>query len=635
MTVALGGVVACGDSFGSDGGCKVKRTCEPVATAGSGAVGGAHDGAESGGQPSAAGDVSGGMAGAGDAGAGDADAGADGGADADAECASPADCDNGDASDGIEECFNGRCLPSNLPPTIIAVTPEDAALAVEPDSTIVIEVSEALSESTLTTSSVELLDGDRVVPSKVTYADNEITITPDQPLALLVPYEVRVTTAVADVDGAHLAEEFRSTFQVRDGAWTVAIVDESGTQSSSQTLQLNDRGEALLAWAGPQDASCPIKARWYQGGEPITEIKTLTYAYDNYCNAVKSAVSPGGLAIVSWFEESTSAHTVASAEFRGGKWGAPSARSTRYDYGGAVAATDDGVMHHFATSYDVSVISTSPAGVWAAQRQTLTPERASPDPRIAAMGNGKAVAVWKAWYGSGETRLLASSFDPESGTWGAAKTLPGSDAAEREQRGVPQVAFDSAGVPMVLWRRGATLVSSSGNASQDSWSGWTVASGTHSIPMYPDGPEDAPGFGFDGQTFVAAFTAVLQKYLAVYVARYDREQAAWGEPELVSAGSAVISRMPQLSADAHGNLLVTWLSSSATAPGVYDLVFQRFNAVTQEWSGPQSIPDAQIEFDGVDAGSGYFALGGNSTGRAALAFANPLPAPQLRLASFH
>ncbi|HKY41129.1 MAG TPA: Ig-like domain-containing protein, partial [Polyangiaceae bacterium] len=184
-TLVTLGVVACGDDFSGD--CKVNHTCpvaggEPDEQGGSNAAptsGGADASDAAGTTNGGAGTTNGGTSatGAGGDGAGGDGAGGDAGA-----CTGPEDCDNGNPSDGAEICGDdGVCAPGNAPPTVTAISPDVDEDNVATDAAVVITFSEALDKATITSQSVQIIDGDKLIDGELSYAGDKVTFTPAEP----------------------------------------------------------------------------------------------------------------------------------------------------------------------------------------------------------------------------------------------------------------------------------------------------------------------------------------------------------------------------------------------------------------------------------------------------------------------
>ena len=616
MALVSGGLAACGSDFSND--CRETRTCAVTDDSQGGENAGGAATGDAGAQSKGAGEGGGGANGT-DASAGaSADAGAGG-----------AGCDQGLG------CFNE-------PPTVIAITPSYKESGIDPDSTIVIELSEPLDEATVTVNNIQLLDGDVPVPGQLSYADSTITFTPEKPLEFLVSYEVKVSTGVTDVEGAGLEEAFGSSFTVRDGVWSVNSIVPGTITTAPHELMLNRDGEALVTWIGTGEGTCPATARWYLRGEPMGIANTFNYERNTFCTDVHSAVSPNGFALLSWYEEDNQGQDVATAEFRAGKWGVSTQRSQRYDnYNTAVAAADDGSMHYFGAGSDVQVWRTTPAGVWSKQPQTLSGPTPLAAPSVAVAKNGDALAAWVDSDSGAHMRILVSSYSSSAQVWSSVDVLPGStsNVVNGNDRGAPSVAFDDENQPLVIWQRGSELVATRFDRSQSIWGGFVnIAGGV--TPLVKGHAEPFP-LVFDGRTFVAAYTTTEELPTGILATRihtvhYDHDVGGWVQSEDMSdAQTKPVARLPRLGADAHGNRLLVW--ASLVKKDVYTFSYRRFDAAAGAWLGPKPIDDVTINSAYFVSSRSRFPLGVSANGLAALAFYEETAVSQskLQLASFY
>lgn len=607
LALILVGLAACGSEFGGD--CKDTRTCsvdDEIGGSGGNAdgAGGEHQGgagAESGPAAGAGGDN---LAGAGE----DPSAGA-GGAD---DCRVANDCP----------------VP-NDPPTVVAVTPANAAVGVEPDTEIVIELSEPPAEATVNTDNIRILDGEQEVAGKVSHANSKITFVPDKPLALLATYQVVLSTALTDVQGAGLAEEFDSSFATRDGAWSLKTVVPGAIIASPQELQMSSDGDALVSWLAETQNGCAATAAWYNRGKPGL-VRPFTFGKGHFCADLHSAISPSGLALIGWYEESSgSPNVVATAEFRDGKWGSATKRSERSDTsGGAAAATDEGTMHYFGAATDVQVWQTDALGAWSTAGKAIGEFAAKRGVQTAVAPNGDAVAAWLDEDASNRDRILVSRYSKQTETWSSGAVLPGSlSGVNDHNRDVPAVAFDATNQPLVVWQRDSYLVASHFDAANSTW-----VSHEKSDRRLTDLLREPPALVFDGSSFVIAYRPEED---VIEVVRYDRVAGSWGTPKpMQSATTKAAPRMPRMTTDAHGNLLLLW--ASIVESGVYSLAYQRFDASAGAWLGAKPIEDVTITHVSFDADFGRIVMGGNADGLAAVAFADLNSSSRnLRLASFY
>src|SRR5262249_8189719 len=153
-----------------------------------------------------------------------------------------------------------------VPPQVVSVTPKDGASVVEPNATITIVFSAALDPKTVTTKTVRLLDGTRVVAGKVSYSDGKVTFVPNAPLRLLTSYRVSVGSPGTDRGGTPLAPPLSASFEVRDGAWHTIDAVSDKISGLADSLPMLASGEVLLSWNGAGGGYCPVSARWFLRG---------------------------------------------------------------------------------------------------------------------------------------------------------------------------------------------------------------------------------------------------------------------------------------------------------------------------------------------------------------------------------
>lgn len=626
VTAALGTVVGCGDGFASSDDCHASRTCSSTAgetAAGGNGAGGADD------------MTPGGMAGtAGAAGAaGAADLGGAGGAEA--ECAVDADCSNHKAEDGAELCDAGVCVAGNAPPTIVSFTPEEDAVDVEPDTTIVIEFSEPLDGKTVTPANIRVQDGTTVLAGTLTPMDGKVTFTPATPLSLLASYTLSVTTGVKDVDGAALLEPLSVTFAIRDGAWREAIDIAKDTRGTlSDVLPMNSDGSALVAWTGREDSYCPAWGRWFLRGVGSDAAKSLAIAGQTECNIVSAGGNAEGVSAVTW-SEPDAANGNAVAQFRDGAWlGKPQlvAKGASSDRLRVAVAPDGSISLFEHATASSTVWTTDAAGAWPDEADVISDLTPQGRTSVAFDATGNGLAVWRAKDKNSTKQRIASSRLTAGGKWAEAVDLPGSVAATLgdAQRGVPIVAFDSKGDAIALWVDASSSKLKASRFSKTGWAQPEIISGALTVDLI----NEAPALTFDGQAFVAAWVALDDGNRYTYSARYDlttgwapHQKRQGASPDGTSA-----NRMPRLASDGRGNLILVFAKGAGAA---FTLVYERYS--NQEWSGLTDVPGGSvtnINFETQD----ILPLSMSANGLAVLAWSNYDTikyASTVRLASFY
>lgn len=557
---------ACGDDFESND-CKATRTCMGPAQAGQG------------GEPSRS---SGGEAGR--------DAGGQGGAgDAGPECTAAVDCANGDARDGVEACVNGACRPGNPPPRVTAVSPTDGAESAEPGASIVVEFSEALDPETVTSESVQILDGETPVPGTLSYKDSVATFVAEVPFTLLASYEVRVTEEVADLAGAALLEAHRSTFSVRDGSWHV--IDLEGKLSSlAPSSPLTSDGSLLLAWSGNGVETCPTFAAWLGLEQTKLTPQPFTQAAD-YCYSTLAA-AVDGTGVVSWNGSGISYAQLYDDE----AWQEESLQVTASSesYVSLLGASPLGVVTRFvdADAGGLTAVRTGADGTWESSPDVIAEPQAiyptAPE-RVGFDREGNGVVAFLA-RDSSSTRqqMMVSRYTVARGKWGAAVAIPGSAGEPNEafgDRSVPVVDVAPTGEALVVWSEGpypGRLMSSYFDPD-DGWSAAELVSGTVKVVATE---LNHPRLTYDGERFVAAWLGEPDDGVRrVFTARYDVAEG-WASPEGHDAKRTLPAvEQPQVASDHHGNLLLLWRTGS---PGMFPWVQQRL--VAGEWTTIELLP---------------------------------------------
>jgi hypothetical protein len=447
---------------------------------------------------------------------------------------------------------------------------------------------------------------------------------------------------VTDLEGAPLAGAYESHFSVRDGQFgTKTAVSSRGFQLAER-LPLNDRGEALLAWSDDGNgAYCPILVQRFLRGSALDSPTPLTAKGLTECDSVTVDANAAGVAGVAW-QVPDSEHGTYVRQYRDGKWLAgdgklsPSAFSSSFD----VAVAPNGTITFFDSTYPgIKAYRADSTGKWGAQPDVLTTDTipiTRPEVVFDTAGNG--LAVWRVRTSSNVEQILSSRFTVAAGKWAPATIVPGSTASAADsdyERGAPALAMDDEGNALALWinRKGP----GSGEALTASRftvaGGWgapsEVAASLLARPTY-----DFPGLVFDGETFVAAFTATGGQKLGTYTTRFVPATNAWQPPQQRQSpdDAEPVLRMPRLVGDHRGNLILVWATGSSPS---FKLVYQRYAAGV--WSKTTPIPGGSVSNQYFDVSNYPLPLTMNDGGLAVLAWGNydASGLAEVRLASFY
>jgi hypothetical protein len=129
-----------------------------------------------------------------------------------------------------------------------------------------------------------------------------------------------------------------------------------------------------------------------------------------------------------------------------------------------------------------------------------------------------------------------------------------------------------------------------------SWEDAEPISGELTVDL-SDIHDHAPALVFDGQTFVAAWTALDAGKRYVFTARYDAK-TGWGQYErqqkAASDGTSA-PIMPALVSDGRGNLLLVFAKGATGA--TYSRVYQRFS--NDAWGPITALPDGAMNSEDI------------------------------------
>ncbi len=162
----------------------------------------------------------------------------------------PGDADEDPDEDGLtnrEEAELGTDPnnPDRVAPMVMSVDPEDGAVGVIINTSVVVRFSEAMRPSSLNINTIQLLDeADEPVPGVVTPSQDGLsaTLRPDEFLPTLTTFTVSVL-GVRDAAGNQIAAEFNSTFttsEVSDlvGQTVVRVSPTGGAEPTNSVIEI-------------------------------------------------------------------------------------------------------------------------------------------------------------------------------------------------------------------------------------------------------------------------------------------------------------------------------------------------------------------------------------------------------------
>jgi hypothetical protein len=311
------------------------------------------------------------------------------------------------------------CAAGNPPPAVLSVSPDVDAIGIEPDVTIEITFSEPLDPATVTSTSIQLLDGEHPLAFELVYEDAKVTLTPSDPLPLLAELRVSVSTGVSDVEGASLLAEYSSSFTTRDGVWSARDVSAGGTPYLlSNTVPMTAKGDALVSWIYSTGGKyCPASARWFNSGSPLAATKSFTAAEPIVeCYDVAAGANAAGVAAVAWREETPDNYV---AQYREAAWAAPSLVASSFNNGSrrAVGVAPNGAISLLVQGLVSGTFarSTNAEGAWGAAAKDIAPGHvARSAAKLAFDSQSDGFAVWRGEV-TGRDVILAAKYTPSDG----------------------------------------------------------------------------------------------------------------------------------------------------------------------------------------------------------------------------
>lgn len=471
------------------------------------------------------------------------------------------------------------------------------------------------------------------MPGALSYEEGTVTFEPDERLALLAEYEVRVSQAVTDAGGQPLEAAFSSTFSVREGTWTreeplIEPLAASGYLASEVALGVDGAGNALTAWVEQAANTAPtLQVRWRRpssGWEDATSLYTAA-APTGPLLSVNVAVSRAGEAAVAWFDQTPNGYALWVARYVDGAWerpqraeGASGVTATSFPPGAPLLAINHertivAWLRQEFVGGDIGTYYFLEAND-AAHGQPFEPQAKLAAANQGGIGNffGQADLGMDA---SGNALLVFSDHVSDVGTVHyskfAASTRAWSFDAPIEGaspvRTGPFIRMSPEGTAVVVYEAGNDVKASS----------YTKARG-FSAPMVLDelGTQpyltSASPIATDGRQFLVTWQQLVGSTANAYATILT--DGAWSAAELVSDGDVSGSTFPVPAADPNGNLTVFW---SQGAPPNFDVYFARRPSGASAWQSPAelsvSMPRPYGSFRAAAATNGLIGLAMTST----------------------
>ncbi len=406
-----------------------------------------------------------------------------------------------------------------------------------------------------------------------------------------------------------------------------------GTSPSGAALAVNSRGEAMAVWIELNGTEGAVWARSYTVSQGWGTAKVIVQG-PGQVRDMRVALSEAGDALVVWRHHDGVRYNLWSAAYTraNGSWGMPRLVET-YDGGiyekGSVEAVSEVVFDSEGRGLvawtqelplwypsgtegrvgeNVYVNHYRPGVGWGMRRPVdVSGVGSSSKPRLVGNARGQAALVWKRSHHDGMTytdHLWVVRYEPGSG-WREAERL---DSQSKQQAFDPGAGIDGSGNVLVAWSEVAL------DQSRAIWvRRYDVTAGQWGLAERRSGTRDAPYSPALGVNARGEAVLIWQEVGEV-VATRTSDWRIWSTPEVISRGRGLrgTASRPQVTLDAAGNALVTWLLTDThfyrgkNAPHRIDPVAARYAVATQAWADPVLIgsrqggnahPDYQLRLD--------------------------------------
>jgi hypothetical protein len=252
----------------------------------------------------------------------------------------------------------------------------------------------------------------------------------------------------------------------------------------------------------------------------------------------------------------------------------------------AVAWIEDSNLELRASIFDVA------SGHWGPQTPVSAAGAMVPDmPHVAVDPAGNAIVIWHQG-GNPSRSIWANRYDASSGAFA------GPVALQSDQSGFSEyvrVAVDPDGNAIAVW-----LHYGDDQLSRIHSSRYDVAANTWSEPQPIDlditqGSSDADVVVDRDGNAIAAWVELddVNSWQNVYAARFDRATATWSEPERIDTDDTGGDNHPRLSADAAGDVFVTWHQVDDPERAVVQAWANRYDVYCKRWGDAVQLDDGQ------------------------------------------
>lgn len=187
-------------------------------------------------------------------------------------------------------------------------------------------------------------------------------------------------------------------------------------------------------------------------------------------------------------------------------------------------------------------------------------------PQVAVDSSGNAVAVWRQ-YGGSRSSIWTNRYVAATDSWGTAQLIIENNFGGVDGANVPQVAVDSDGNAVAVWTHWSTLVNIVANRYVAATNTWGTA---QMLETDNAGHAYGPQVAVDGSgNVVAVWYQYDGTHYNIWASRYVAATNSWGTEQLIDSDNTSDALYPQVAVTGSGDAVVVWQRSDGTPDSIW------------------------------------------------------------------
>ncbi len=498
------------------------------------------------------------------------------------------------AGNSASDSSNNEVIITDLTaPTVMSVSPSDAATTIALNARLVAQFDEAMNSASINTNSFTLYSSSAISGSIIdSQNDNTATFTPDTSLSLATTYTATLTTAIKDLYDNTIASNYSWLFTTRDGSWSApeTISNDDDNSAAYPRVIFDSAGNAVSVWRQYDGIRHNIWGNSYSPSAGWATPQLVEVDDQDNARNVEIAINKSGRAIATWQQgDGVNENIWVSFYAHNDGWTTPATIESNTGYAGYPKPVIDNQGNATVAWQHNNGLRNS---IWA-NRYTLEAGWATAqiiendvdsdsnyaNPAIDA--EGSIIVVWQKG-GVNHSNIWSNRYDIING-WGTAELLETSDSGSAYY---PRVNFDASGNAIAIWQQKE-------NSKYDVWvrhyikgDGWQPRIQLDTNETYSARePELAVAENGDAIAIWQEEPNGIQD--SIFVSHYTSGES-WGVPVLIENYTNGRADYPEIAIDKNGNAIAAW--QQRINDNIRHVAINRY-VVSEGWGAAQLIED--------------------------------------------